>query len=109
MIRASGILIYTICCINIGNAQLEYFNDEPIWKLSSSCSAPYPCLLNSEYIYYIHHDTLIFGESYKSIFKKSFNTYQWMGPPRTKLSRFLLRKYICCSYSRTRKESIYSK
>ena len=81
MIRASGILIYTICCINIGNAQLEYFNDEPIWKLSSSCSAPYPCLLNSEYIYYIHHDTLIFGESYKSIFKKSFNTYQWMGSP----------------------------
>ena len=82
MIRASGILIYTICCIHIGNAQLEYFNDEPIWKLSSSCSAPYPCLLNSEYIYYIHHDTLIFGESYKSIFKKvSTPINGWDLPP----------------------------
>ena len=78
--KAINILFFTICYINY-NAQIDYFNNEPIWKLSSSCSAPYPCLLNSEYIYYIHHDTVINGLSYKSVFKKSFNTYLWMGPP----------------------------
>ncbi len=78
--KAIIVCVFQLICFYI-SSQNSYLNNIPVWKLTGSCSAPYPCLLNSEYIYYIHHDSLINGVSYKSVFKKSNNTYQWMSNP----------------------------
>jgi hypothetical protein len=59
----------------------SYFENDPVWLVNSSCAAPYPCIRQDEYNYYVNGDTLINGFTYVKIFKKGNYTFNWFSSP----------------------------
>ena len=61
----------------------SYYDSTCIWLLNSSCSAQFPCLLNSDYKYFFSKDTLINNNTYFKLYKKSYNHFVWMSATPT--------------------------
>ena len=64
----------------------SYYDSTCIWLLNSSCSAQFPCLLNSDYKYFFSKDTLINNNTYFKLYKKSYNHFVWMSATPTPIS-----------------------
>lgn len=59
----------------------SYFLNNPVWQTHSSCSAPYPCIQNETYNYYVNGDTIFNSIVYKKVYKKGYGSYTWFGSP----------------------------
>ncbi len=55
----------------------EYFNNQPIWKLTSSCSVGGFCVQNEVFNYYTNGDTLIDSIEYRQIYYKGQGSFTW--------------------------------
>ena len=78
--KLSGLFLFT-CLLTPASAQVNtYFENNPIWQVSSSCAAPAPCIRYDTYNYYVNGDTLINGTTYIKIFKNGTYYYNWFSP-----------------------------
>ncbi len=82
----SRVRLYTLLVLFIvpfyGNSQVnEYFLNNPVWKVSSSCQVGLPCVRYDEYNYYVNGDTLINGFTYVKVFKKGTYNFNWFSSP----------------------------
>jgi len=83
MLRSLLIVLFLIFYTSIITSAQEntYFENNPVWQVSSICSAPYPCVLNETYNYYIGGDTVLNGLTYKMILKTGIGFYSYFGNP----------------------------
>jgi hypothetical protein len=58
----------------------EYLMHNPVWRDSSTCAVPFPCLKYEGYNYYVAGDSTWNGLVYKKIFKKGAGVFMWMAP-----------------------------
>ena len=58
----------------------NYFEDSPLWRMSSVCSTDGNCFSYNDYNYFINGDTVINSHLYKKLFKYGFGYYSWQGP-----------------------------
>jgi hypothetical protein len=59
----------------------EYLMHNPVWRDSSSCAVPFPCIQQEGYNYYTAGDTVWNGLTYKKMLKKGTGVNNWFGPP----------------------------
>jgi len=83
MLRPKLNILFLMFCTSIISSAQEnsYFENNPVWQVSSSCSAPYPCVQNETYNYYIGGDTVLNGLTYKMILKTGIGFYTYFGNP----------------------------
>lgn len=62
-------------------AQGDYFVDEMVWRMYSSCRyMDNHCKKTTYYNYYIKGDTIINNRIYKKLYTKGFGDYSWWNP-----------------------------
>ncbi len=63
-------------------AQLSnYFANNPVWRINSSCSAPYPCVRDDQAEYRVITDTLMDGEIWHKMQRQGISTYSYFSSP----------------------------
>lgn len=66
---------------NVASAQInDYLLHNPIWRDSSTCAVPHPCIRYEGYNFYVNGDTTWNGLVYKKIFRKGAGEYVWFSP-----------------------------
>jgi type IX secretion system substrate protein len=79
---STTLIVILICTSSVSFSQTNsYFVNNPVWKISSSCAVPYPCVQNELYNYYTDGDTIFNTLIYKKIYKKGQGTYNWLAMP----------------------------
>lgn len=64
------------------NAQTNhYFQNDPVWRINSSCATPYPCIQNEDLIYFVSGDTVINDLEYVKVGRLGHGQYIWMDNP----------------------------
>lgn len=58
-----------------------YFQNNPVWQVSSSCAVPAPCIQEESKNYFLNGDTTINSYTFKKVYKKGQGFYNWMAPP----------------------------
>lgn len=59
----------------------SYFQNKPVWRLTSACAIAFPCIDYRTYNYYINGDTTINSTLYKKIYEKGQGYYAWNASP----------------------------
>src|SRR6185436_20795033 len=75
----TSILMLWLSFSSVG--QNGYFENNPVWKVTSQCGAPSPCIETKNYNYYVNGDTTINTYSYKKLFTKGNQSFAWMNIP----------------------------
>ena len=55
----------------------NYFENNPMWKQSSSCGSDHPCIVKDDFVYYLKGDSTIDNFTYKKVFKRGVFSHQW--------------------------------
>jgi hypothetical protein len=58
----------------------DYLLHNPVWRDSSTCAVPQPCIQYEGYNFYVNGDTTWNGLVYKKIFRKGAGEYVWFSP-----------------------------
>jgi hypothetical protein len=76
-------LIISLICIfpTTGHTQSNYLANQPLWTVSSSCAAPFPCVENKFYNYYLNGDSIVGSFTYKKLFIRGIGGFQWFDNP----------------------------
>jgi len=76
-------LIISLICIfpTTGHTQSNYLANQPLWTVSSSCAAPFPCVENKFYNYYLNGDSIVGSYTYKKLFTRGIGGFQWFDNP----------------------------
>lgn len=61
-----------------GQAQ-DYLANNPIWRMSSSCAIPYPCIAHDDYNYRTSGDSLIDGSVWTKLIREGWVSLVWNG------------------------------
>jgi hypothetical protein len=60
---------------------INYLENNPIWRVSQAWGANAPCIEFWDYIHYIDHDTLVGNTVYSLVKVKGTVSQSWYGPP----------------------------
>jgi hypothetical protein len=77
------IIIVLALCSSVTRAfsQNDYFANDPVWFIRSTCAVLLPCIEHKEFNYYIQGDTLIGNQLYRKLYTRGSGSYQWMAQP----------------------------
>jgi hypothetical protein len=59
----------------------HYFENNPVWQISSMCAVGLPCIKNEVHNYYTDGDTTLNSLVYKKIYRKGQGYYSWNSTP----------------------------
>ncbi len=59
----------------------DYFENNPIWKVTSICSQGYPCIASSAFNYILEGDSMINGLEYRVLFSIGQTELMWFANP----------------------------
>lgn len=84
--RLIALLFVMLICNDLRAQINEYLLHNPVWRDSSTCAVPQPCIQYEGYNFYVNGDTTWNGQVYKKIFRKGAGLNVWMGPPPAQCS-----------------------
>lgn len=79
--KSTLITLILLCSLHVNSQTNTYFENNPMWQISSSCAVGYPCIQQERKIYTIDGDTTITGLTYKKLFLKGEGNLSWMSNP----------------------------
>jgi hypothetical protein len=75
------LLIVFSACFDVEAQSIDYFANQPRWRVNSSCASPYPCIVTVDQEYFLGPDTLIGSNTYKVVYKQGYVSYLYMSTP----------------------------
>ena len=76
------ILLLLLTITTIINAQeIDYFADNPQWRMHITFGGAMPCLELWDYVYWVNSYDTIDGIVYARLYQTGTHEFQWMGPP----------------------------
>jgi hypothetical protein len=79
--KSFSTLLLFIVILSSQSQNINYLENNPEWRQSTTAGYYYPCILDYNYVYYLDGDSAIENQTYAKVFRRGILEHTWFSSP----------------------------